>query len=177
MNNNTNQPAARSNQPLPRLFEGDFLGKPVKVEYGMGKGNKPSARITMRIVEGPRGGTDIVYEANFKPDSIKYAKRDMMAVGWQGKSMNTFVADVNQFITSDATVQFNVRIASYTSPETGKTREWNSVGGIGYVAAPLQAPTADLTQRIDQWFADAEAAGGDGSGPPNAPGNDADIPF
>jgi hypothetical protein len=139
---------------LPRLFEGDFSGKIVRGEYGTGNNGKPSARVVLEIADGPRVGTQVTYEANFKAESIKYTKRDLIAAGWQGKTMATFVDDIAR--RAGTVVPFNVRIASYTNPETGKLREWNSVGSIGNVAPPLSAPTSAMTQNVDSWFAEVE---------------------
>ena len=43
-----------ANETVSRLFEGDFAGKAVKVEYGEGKGGKPSIRVMMEIGSGQR---------------------------------------------------------------------------------------------------------------------------
>lgn len=178
-----------TNEPVSRLFEGDFTGKAVKVEFGEGKGGKPAIRVMMEIASGSRSGTQVPYEASFKPESIKYTKRDLMALGWKGQSVSTLVADV---MAAGLTVPFNVRIATYENPETGKTRQWNSVGSIGNAAPPLSAASADTTRNVDSWFAEVEdqpsrggggGGGGYGSGGggydshPNAPGADSDVPF
>jgi hypothetical protein len=171
-----------SNDSLPRLFEGDFTGKAIKVEYGEGKGGKPSIRVTMEIGEGPRRGTQVQYEANMKAESIKYTKRDLMALGWQGKSVATLVDDITK---AALVVPFSTRIATYENPETGKTRQWNSVGSIGNAAPPLSAPTQDTTRNVDNWFAEVDDVPGNGGGAgqsrgygghPNAPGSD-ENPF
>lgn len=176
-----------TNEPVSRLFEGDFTGKAVKVEFGEGKGGKPAIRVMMEIGSGSRSGTQVPYEANFKPESIKYTKRDLMALGWKGQSVSTLVADV---MAAGLTVPFNVRIATYENPETGKTRQWNSVGSIGNAAPPLSAASADTTRNVDSWFAEVDdqpSRGGGGGGDyggysrndshPNAPGADSDVPF
>lgn len=164
-----------SNETLPRLFEGEFTGRCIKAEYGTGKNDKPSARALMEITEGPRKGTQVPYEANFKAESIKYTKRDLMALGWSGRTIATYVEDVTK---ANKTVTFQVRIAEYTNPETGKFRQWLSVGSIGNAAPPLSAPTQTTTRSVDSWFAEV-----DDSGHPNAPGSsydtgtDSDAPF
>jgi hypothetical protein len=161
---------------LPRFFEGDFTGKAAKVEYGEGKNGKPTIRVTMEIVEGPRRGTQVPYDANLKQESIKYTKRDLMALGWKGQSVATLPADV---MAAGLTVPFQVRIAEYTNPETGKTRTWNSVGSIGNAAPPLSAATQDTTRNVDSWFAevDEQPQQRGYGGHPNAPDADSDIPF
>lgn len=163
---------------MSALFEGDFNARCVKAEFGTNqKSNKPSVRATMEIIDGPRAGTQVPYEGNFKQESIAYTKRDLMALGWQGKTMASFVSDVT---TNAKIVPIRVRIASYQDPETGKTKQWISVGSIGYSAPPLAAPTEDLTRNVDSWFAEVEDApqrSQTRGGHPNAPGNDSDIPF
>lgn len=162
---------------LSRLFEGDFMGRIIRAEYGTsGRDNKPAARIVFEIAEGPRTGTQVTYQANFKQESIKYTKRDLLAAGWKGKTMASFVDDITARVGT--TVPINVRIASYQNRDTGKTQEWNSVGSIGNTAPPLAAPTADLTRNVDSWFAEVDDGNGNGSHP-NAPGSsyDKDIPF
>lgn len=153
-------------ETLSRLFSGDFIGKIVKREYGtVGNANKPSARIMFEIVDGPRAGTQVPYDANFKtPQAIKYTKRDLMAAGWQGRTMATFTTDIK----IGTVVPINVRIASFDE------REWNSVGSIGNVAPVITPATDDVTRNVDSWFAEVD----DGSSAhPNAPGSNDGIPF
>lgn len=157
------------------LFEGDFRGKAVKAEFGTdAKNGKPAVRVTMEIGEGPRSGIQVPYNGNFKTESIRYTKRDLMALGWQGKTIGTLVDDV---MKAAKVVPFKVRIATYTNPETGKTSEWISVGSIGYEAPPLAAPTHQLTANVDSWFAEVDEAPAGNGRHPNAPGPDSDIPF
>lgn len=159
---------------MSNLFEGDFRGKAVKAEFGTdAKSGKPAVRVTMEITEGERAGTQVNYNGNFKQESIRYTKRDLMALGWQGKSIGTFVDDV---MKAAKVVPFKTRIARYENPETGKVSEWTSVGSIGYEAPPLAAPTKQITANVDSWFAEADD---DGNGShPNASGRDNDrIPF
>lgn len=131
----------------------------------------------MEITTGARTGTQVPYEANFKPESIKYTKRDLMALGWQGRTIATLADDIMRAALS---VPFQVRIATYENPDTGKTRQWNSVGSIGNAAPPLSAATEQTTRNVDSWFAEVEDGGSSSSGGgrhPNAPGNDSDLPF
>ena len=149
---------------MSNLFEGDFRGKAVKAEFGTDKGGKPSVRVTIEITEGERAGTQVNYSGSFKPESIRYTKRDLIALGWKGKSMSTFVQDV---MSDVKTVPFKTRIARYENRETGKVSEWTSVGSIGYEAPPLAAATNQITKNVDQWFAEADdAQSGGGSDEP-----------
>jgi len=152
------QPPSR----LPRLFEGDFLGRIHHAEYGVippksdQQQPKPSARIVFEIAEGPRAGTQVTYDANFKPESVKYARRDLMAAGWAGKSMSTFVADIAAKVGT--VLPISVRIATWQKPG-GQLREWNSVDSIGNVAPPLSAPSDAMTKQVDAWLAEGAGAG------------------
>lgn len=159
-------------QSLPRLFDGDFVGKIIGAEYGTGTNGKPSARVILEIAEGPRSGTRVTYEANFKKESIKYTKRNLMAAGWQGKSMDTLASDVGE--RGGYTVPFRIRIAEYLVPGTGKLRQWNSVDSIGDFVPALSTATMEMTKDVDSWFAavDDDAAIGNGRR-----GNDDDLPF
>jgi hypothetical protein len=160
-----------SNDTMSRFFEGDFVGKAVKVEYGEGKNGKPAIRVMMEILEGPRRGIQVPYDANFKQESIKYTMRDLMALGWKGKTVASLVDDV---IGAALIVPFSVRIATYDNQETGKTRQWNSVGSIGNFAPLLAAPTTTTTRNVDSWFSESDESS---NGHPNAPGVRGDIPF
>lgn len=161
---------------MSNLFEGDFIGKAVKAEFGSDARNgKPKVRVTMEITEGPRAGTQVPYEGNFKQESIAYTKRDLVALGWQGKTMATFVSDV---MGAARIVPFQVRTATYENPDTGKVRQWNSVGNIGYAAPPLKAADPTLTRDVDGWFNEVDGPStGNGGRHPNAPGNDEPVPF
>jgi len=153
-------------ETLSRLFSGDFMAKIVKREFGgAGNNNKPVANIVFEIVEGPRSGTQVTYSPNFKTkESTKYARRDMMAAGWQGKTMATFVSDIKL----GAVFPINVRIAEYEG------RQWNSVNSIGNTAPVITPATQDMIGLVDSYFAEID----DGtSSHPNAPGRNDDIPF
>ena len=149
---------------MSNLFEGDFHGKAIKAEYGTDKGGKPQVRVMLEITtEGERKGTRVPYSGNFKAESIKYTKRDLLALGWAGKTISTFVADV---MVAPKVVPFQVRIADWTDPETGKRKQWLTAGSIGYEVPPLNAATNDMTKNVDSWFAELDA-----------PGNSDDLPF
>ena len=165
-----------ANDTISRLFEGEFTGRAVKVEFGEGKNGKPTIRVTMEITSGQRTGTQVQYSANFKTESIKYTKRDLMALGWSGRSVSTLADDV---MAAALTVPFSVRIATYDNPETGKTSQWNSVGSIGNAAPPLSPASQDTTRNVDSWFAEVDDVAPSTGRHPNAPGADSDseAPF
>lgn len=164
---------------MSALFEGDFSGRVTKADYGTDKGGKPQIRVTLEITtEGERRGVQVQYSGNFKQESIKYTKRDMLALGWRGKTIGTFVDDVLDASEAGKVVPFQVRIAEWEDPNTGKLKRWLAAGSIGYEAPPLNAPTDDMTARVDSWFAEVDEPGERrGNQHPNAPGPDSDIPF
>lgn len=156
------------------LFEGDFHGKTIRADYGTDKSGKPQLRVTLEITtEGERKGTQVQYSGSFKQESIKYTKRDMLALGWSGQSVATFVDDVLGAAAEGKTVPFQVRIAEWTDPKTGKLKRWLAAGSIGYEAPPLNAPTDDMNRRVDQWFAEDDDGG---HGRSSSTGDD-NIPF
>jgi hypothetical protein len=155
---------------MAALFEGDFHGRAIKAEYGTKKNGTPQCRVVLEITSKGEGkGCHVQWAGNFKSESIKYTKRDMVALGWQGKTVGTFVDDV---MADPKEVPFQVRIAEWTDPATGKLKRWLSAGSIGYEPMPLNAPTSDTTRSVDSWFAEAGDVRPAGTGGP-----DDDLPF
>ena len=147
------------------MIEGTFQGKAVKAEIGTNKDNKPVIRAQLEVTEGEHKGKRFNYEGNLKPESIKYTKRDMVALGWQGKDVLTFVDDA---MKSPKVVPFEVTIATWNKPD-GSVKQWESVRSIGYSAPPLNAMDKAKAADVNSWFAEA----GDVEGQKN----DDRIPF
>lgn len=160
---------------MSALFEGDFVGKPVKAEFGPDSKNRLKVRVMMEIAEGPRAGTQVPYEGNFKPEAIAWTKRDLLALGWQGKTTATLVEDI---MRNPKVVPFQTRIAETTYEDTGKVRQWTSVRSIGYAAPPLKQAEPDHIRDADAWFAEVgdhqsqsqPTRGNSDGNHPNAPG-------
>lgn len=154
------------------LIEGTFQGKviPGTAKIGESKG-KVLAVATLEVTEGDHKGRRFNYEGKLDDKSIKYTKRDMVALGWKGVKSSTVTADVD---AAALTVTFDVEIARWTNPE-GKLREWNAVRSIGGGGArQVDALDADKQRNVDQWFAEA----GDVGAAANGAGAQADdIPF
>lgn len=150
---------------MSNLFEGDFVGKAVKVEFGPDKNGKLKLRVTMEITEGPRAGTQVPYEGSFGKEYIGYTKRDLMALGWKGKTSGTIVSDV---MADPKAVPFQTRIAEKRYEDTGKVSQWTSVRSIGFAAPPLGQADQQHIKDVDSWFNDA---GDQPQQHPNAPGN------
>lgn len=170
------------------LFEGDFEARQTKPEFG-GKKGKPFVRVEMEITsDGPHKGRRLTFEGKLDTKNIKYTKQYMIALGWQGKTSGTFVADVTK---ANLTVPVQVRIASFER-EDGTVRQWSSIDKIGRMTAPLDALDADQVRDVDGWFAEAGDVGapagggsngyngggyGGGGGQGAPPPGDDDIPF
>jgi len=148
------------------LFEGSCIGKPVNVEFGADNGGKPRVRWEMEATEGEHKGKRANYSGKLDPENIKWTKRDMIAIGWQGKDVRTFVDDVKAKI---GTVPFVAEIARFE--RDGKVSEWTSAKMTG--ALPLAALDKDKLDDVNSWFREA------GDIAPAAPANGAnsDIPF
>lgn len=158
---------------MSTLFEGSFMGKPVKGEIGK-RGGKMLVRIEMEVTEGDRKGRRAALEGKLDERSIKYTKMAMLAVGWQGKTSASFQADVDAFIASGKVIPFEVEIATYDPQDGSKVRQWSAVRRIGAGAQPLDAIEPDKVRDVDRWLSEA----GD-VGPANGAGaaNPNDLPF
>jgi hypothetical protein len=157
---------------MSQLFEGDFIGKAIKAEFGVnGKSGKPELRASIEIVSpGERLGAVVGYSGSFKAESVKFTKRDMKALGWKGVDVSTFVDDVMAAAAEGKTFPFQARIAEWTNPD-GKLRRWVAAGSIGYEAVPLNRASNDVAARVNEWLnEDNDSASGSGS-------YNEDIPF
>jgi hypothetical protein len=165
------------------LFSGDFDARAVKPEIGA-KGSKPVVRVKMEIMsDGPHRGKRLDYEGKLDEKNIKYTKQHMIALGWQGRTVATFVDDV---MKAAKVVPVEVRIAEYTRDD-GSVSRWSSIDRIGRAAAPLAPLAHDKVADVDSWFAEvgdvgAPAAnghggGGGGYGGDIPPPSDGDLPF
>lgn len=149
------------------LFEGDFVGRAVKPEFGT-KNGRPTIRIEMEIAEGDLKGRRATYEGRLDEKNIAFTKRAMLAIGWKGESIVTFVTDVK---TANLIVPFRVEIASWQPNDGRSLQQWSAVKSIGGGAKPLDAIDNDKIRDVDRWFAEA----GDVSVPAN--GKNDGIPF
>ncbi|HWG32942.1 MAG TPA: hypothetical protein VN650_02150 [Gemmatimonadaceae bacterium] len=135
-----------------QLFEGTFSqGRVINPEIGQNSVGKPSVRWSMVVVDdGEHKGKTANYSGKLDPDNIKWTKRDMIAIGWQGKDVRTFVDDVKK---ANRLVPFTAEIATYKRPD-GSVSEWTSARMGG--AAPLNALDADAAAKVNGWFAEAQ---------------------
>lgn len=142
---------------MAQLFEGTFKqGRVVDAEIG--KSGKKSVRWGLVVVDdGAHQGKIARYSGKLDAESIKFTKRDMMAIGWQGKDVRTFVDDVAK---ANKLVPFSAEIATFKRDD-GSIAEWTAarMGGVG---KPLQQFDSDETRQVNQMFAEA---------------GDSDLPF
>jgi hypothetical protein len=149
----------------------EYMGVPVDPEFGPNpKDQKPEIRLMMEITEGPLKGVRVPYKANLKKEAIKYAKRDLKAVGWDGKSIATFAADVKA--AAGVPVGFVARLASFTRLD-GTISEWWTVGSIGVAQVPLAKADDVMISNVDSWFTEDEEESA--AAAPRA--NHDDVPF
>jgi hypothetical protein len=146
------------------LFEGECIGKVSNPEVGPDTKGKPRVRWDMLVTDGEHKGKRASYSGKLDEENIKFTKRDMMLVGWKGKDVRTFVADVK---AADRVIPFTAEIASNTYEDTGKTSQWTSVRFTG--SKPLGEFDDETARKMNEWFA---AAGDVGAAKPGD-----DIPF
>ena len=139
---------------MAQLFEGTFQkGRIVNAEIGY-SGNSPRVKWDVVVEDdGPHKGKVAKYSGKLEEKYIAYTKRDMIAIGWQGQSIRTFVDDVKR---ANKAVPFTAEIASFKRDD-GSVSEWTSAK-FG-ASKPLDAPTADQERDLDRWFSQAGTAG------------------
>jgi hypothetical protein len=152
---------------MSNLFEGEgFIGRVRDAQVGKYNG-KIRVSANFEIVDGPYKGRRIQYDGKTDPENLFYTKRDMVAMGWKGKSQSTFAKDVED---AGLTLEFSVRIASFNG------RQWLSVGRIG-AALQLQPLDRDEASELDRYFSEVpdQQPGRGGDEPPHAA--DSGMPF
>jgi hypothetical protein len=134
------------------LFSGSFTGKAVKAELGSNKQGKPTVRWEMEVVEGEHKGKRAQYSGKFDAQNIKFTKRDMMSIGWQGKDAATFVEDVTK---ASAIVPFEAEIVEFDRADGSKS-SWTAARMTG--GAPLAPLDRSKLSEVNQWFAEADGS-------------------
>lgn len=132
------------------LFEGKgLIGRAINVEIGADSQGRRRARWTMEVTQGEHKGSIAAYSGKLDPDNIKYTKRDMMAIGWNGVKSATFVSDVE---SKKLEVPFDAEIVEFN----GSTWVAAKFGG----AAPLAQLDKDAEREVDRLFDQAGDVGG-----------------
>lgn len=133
------------------LFEGSCVGRAVKQEVGADGQGKPRVKWEMEVIDGEHKGKRAQYSGKLDAENIKWTKRDMISIGWQGKDVRTFVDDVAK---ANLTIPFEAQIASYDNPSTGKSSQWTAAKMTG--ALPLAKLDNDKIENVNRWFSEAE---------------------
>ena len=89
----------------------ECVGKATNVEIGKDSKNTYRVRFDMVVMDGEHKGKRASYSGKLDEDNIKWTKRDMLLLGWAGKSVRTFADDVKK---ADRAVPFTADIASNT---------------------------------------------------------------
>lgn len=152
------------------LFEVDCLAKPVKPEFGGDGRGKPKISVEFEILDGEYKGHRVPYSGKLDEKSIKFTKRDMIALGWQGTDVRTFVADVTK---ESKPITITTRIAEWDKRDGSEPRRWTTVGRI-HAAQPLTQLESDRVADVNSWFASAGSLDSQSNGTHN---DDSEVPF
>jgi hypothetical protein len=140
------------------MLSGIFKGKAVlegarKFELKkIVKDGKPVLKVSgnMIVTEGPNAGQTSSYDGKFDERSIRFTRRDLIALGWQGVTTKTLIDDITK---AAKVVSFETEIATYNG------RSWSAVRSIGYEPQPTEALTDDDFAKLDGWFGEVDARG------------------
>jgi hypothetical protein len=115
---------------------------------------EPTARITVRIDEGPSAGRVVSYEDVINARSSLYVARSCKAVGWQGQKFATLADDCIKWI---ATTGGKSTVEIKHIP-TKSGRIWDKANSIGRGPKALKPLTTTAAADADQMLRDALAA-------------------
>lgn len=133
------------------------------------------ARINVKIDDGPSKGRTCTYEDEINNKSAVYVSRSMTAVGWKGKSLATFAADVDTWTKSTGgmtTVEIK-HIPIKNGKRAGEI--WDKPNSIGRGPRPLAKPQGEALSDADEAL--QRALADDGFSSPSEPINADDAPF
>jgi len=138
---------------MSALFEDpNCIGKAINIEFGADNQGRPRVRWEMEVLEGPNAGKRAKYSGKLDAENIKWTKRDMIAIGWKGGSVKTFVDDAKAAAANGKKVPFAAEIANHNG------NSWTSAKMSG--ALPLAQLDASKVADVDRWFAEAGDVGG-----------------
>lgn len=139
--------------------EGTYQGQPTSYEFGLDGKGAATIRITMKVADGPYAGQTAQFKNGFGEKAVKYTKRALVALGWQGKNIDTAKDDI---MKSPKTVPMQIVIAEYEG------RQWSSVRSIGAFGDPLKQADQSTLKDVNQWLAEV---------PDDVKGSDDRAPF
>jgi hypothetical protein len=131
------------------------------------KDNQPTARIDFEILEGPNSGEKITYNGRIDTRSAKYVARDLKAVGWKGKTLETLAEDVDR-TKAETTIEIKVMNRKDGSGSFAVVR---SIGRTDAASQVRPVPAAELAN------ANALLRDALGEDEPVDVANSEDIPF
>lgn len=152
------------------LIQGNFMGKATKVDLNKNKKGQTELKIDVEIVGGDHNGRRLPYSGLFTDKAVKYTRRAMIELGWNGKALPVDpkaaqAALSSQILDAAKAVPIEVTIASWTNPETGELREWSTVRNIGTYQAPIVPPEKSDIVDMNKWLAEADDEGGNSAIP------------
>lgn len=157
---------------MSQLIQGNFTAKPTKVDLSTNKKGQVEFKAEFEIVGGEHNGRRLPYSGLFTDKAIKYTRRAMLELGWDGKALPLDPKEAQaslskQMLTSPKAVPIEVTIASWTNPETNELREWSSIRNVGTYSPPVVPPDRSQIADMNKWLADAskEDEGGNSSVP------------
>jgi hypothetical protein len=161
LNNNKEQAQMSVNIPAGR-----YQGQVASYEFGPDPRNgTPIVRINMRVTDGPYAGQTAQFKNGFGEKAVKYTKRALLALGWQGKDIKTAADDI---AAAKKTVPMEIVIADWEG------RQWSSVRSIGAFSDPLGKADDATVKDVNQWLADV---GEEEPAAQPANGRNSDLPF
>jgi hypothetical protein len=145
------------------LIQGNFTGKAVKVDLNKNKKGQAELKIEVEITAGEHAGRRLPYSGLFTDKALKYTRRAMIELGWDGKPLPTdpkaAQASISaQILGAAKVVPIEVTVASWESPDG--LREWSTVRNIGTYVAPIVPPEKSDIVDINKWLAEAGAEEG-----------------
>jgi hypothetical protein len=142
---------------MSALIEGNFMAKSVSAEFGVNKKGVAELSVEFEITEGANAGRKVGYSGLFNEKSTKYTKAAMLALGWQGKSADTIVADIK---AAAKVVPIEVQIVRGENRETGKPYEFSAVRNVGRFKEPLKPIAGSDLKDVNQWLKEVGDVGG-----------------
>jgi hypothetical protein len=144
------------------MITGQFYGKLIKGTAKVGgRSGKKLAFAELEVTEGEHKGKRFNYEGKLDEKGIKYTKRDLIALGWKGKTSATITADTDAAMESGLVVPFEVEIARWNKPD-GSIKEWEAVRSIGRAPMKVDELNTDELRDVDAWFAEVPVEGDNG---------------
>lgn len=112
----------------------------------------PTARVELEILAGPDAGQRITYNGRIDARSAPYVAKDLKAVGWKGKDINTLAVDV-ETTKAETTIEI---VHKQTKDGARTFPVVRSIGRGAKALAPMaQRDLADANALLSAAFAGA----------------------